>query len=141
MPLSTDGLSGERADDGVYIPSIERIRVGWQTPGLLFVGDGQMRALDTRASLARHQDWSVSPLPLTGTTAAAMDAWITVGVTKGEAGEFTRIGRTNDRGHEVRAAEGYACERTCHASDGVGAWRARVLVVHSPMHATQQAAG
>jgi transposase len=87
MPLSTDVWSGERADDGLYLPIIERIRAGWKTPGLWFVGDGQMSALDTRASLARPQDWYVSPLPLTGATAEAMDAWIPVGVRKGEAGE------------------------------------------------------
>ena len=28
MPLATDVLSGERADDGLYIPIIERIRSG-----------------------------------------------------------------------------------------------------------------
>jgi transposase len=87
MPLSTDVLSGERADDGLDIPIIERIRTGLKTPGLLFVGDCKMSALDTRASLARHQDWYLSPLPLTGATAEAMDAWITAGVTQGEAGE------------------------------------------------------
>jgi transposase len=87
MPLSTDVLSGERADDGLYIPIIARLRGGLQTPGLLFVGDGKMSALDTRAYLARHQDWYLSPLPWTGATAAAMDAWITVGVTKGEGDE------------------------------------------------------
>jgi transposase len=141
MPLSTDVLSGERADDGLYIPIIERIRGGLQTSGLLFVGDCKMSALDTRAYLARHQDWYLSPLPLTGATAAAMDAWITVGVTKGEVDELTRIWRTNDRGHEVLAAEGYEFERTCHAPDDVGAWSERVLVVRSPMHAAQQAAG
>ena len=141
MPLSTDVLSGERADDGLYLPIIERIRAGLQTPGLLFVGDCKMSALDTRAYLAGHQDWYLSPLPLTGATAAAMDAWITVGVTKGEVGELTQIWRTNDRGHEVLAAEGYEFERTCHAPDDVGAWSERVLVVRSPMHATQQAAG
>lgn len=86
MPLSTDVWSGERADDGVYIPIIERIRNGLKTAGLSCVGECQMRALDTRASLARHQDGYVSPLPLTGATAEAMDAWITVGVTQGEAG-------------------------------------------------------
>src|SRR5881392_642074 len=37
MPLSTDVLSGERADDGLYLPIIERIRTGLKTPGLLFV--------------------------------------------------------------------------------------------------------
>jgi transposase len=141
MPLATDVLSGERADDGLYIPLIERIRVGLKTPGLLFVGDCKMSALDTRAYLAKHGDWYLSPLPLTGATAEAMDAWITVGVRKGEADELARIWRTNDRGHEVLAAEGYEVERTCRTPDGVGEWSERVLVVRSPMHATQQAAG
>jgi transposase len=48
---------------------------------------------------------------------------------------------TNDRGHEVLAAEGYELERTCGAPGGDIAWSERVLVVRSPMHATQQAAG
>jgi transposase len=141
MPLSTDVLSGERADDGLYIPIIERMRKGLHKTGLLFVGDCKMSALDTRAYLARHQDLYLSPLPLTGATAEAMDAWITVGVTKGEAGELTQIWRTNDRRHEVLAAEGYEFERTCCAPVDDMTWSERVLVVRSPMHATHQAAG
>jgi len=141
MPLATDVLSGERADDGLYLPIIERIRNGLQRPGLLFVGDCKMRALDTRAYLAKHQDWYLSPLPLTGATAEAMDAWITTGVRKGEAGELERIWRTNDRGHEVLAAEGYEFARICGAPAGDVEWSERVLVVRSPMHAPHQAAG
>jgi len=141
MPLATDVLSGERADDGLYLPIIERIRTGLKTPGLLFVGDCKMSALETRAYLARHQDWYLSPLPLTGATAEAMDAWITTGVTKREAGELAPIWRTNDRGHEVLAAEGYELERTCWAPGSDVEWRERVLVVRSPMHANHQAAG
>src|SRR5712692_11576503 len=87
MPLATDVVSGERADDGLSLASIERIRTGLKTTGLLFIGDGKMRAWETRASLARHHDFSLSPLPLTGATAEAMEAWISEGVTKGEAGE------------------------------------------------------
>src|SRR5712691_7877491 len=87
MPLATEVLSGERADDGLSIPIMERIRTGLKTTGLLFVGDCKMSALETRAYLARHQDFSLSPLPLTGATAEAMDAWITEGVTQGETGE------------------------------------------------------
>jgi transposase len=86
MPLSTDGWAGERADDGFYLPLIARIRHGWQTPGWLVVGDGPMRALATRADLAKPQAWYVSPWPLTGATAEAIDAWITPGVTQGERG-------------------------------------------------------
>ena len=141
MPLATDVLSGERADDGLYLPIIERIRTGLQITGLLFVGDCKMSALDTRAYLARHHDWYLSPLPLTGATAEAMDAWITTGVRKGEAGALEQIWRTNDRGHEVLAAEGYEFARTCRAPDGDVEWSERVLIVRSPMHATQQAAG
>jgi len=141
MPLATDVLSGERADDGLYIPIIERIRTGLKTTGLLFVGDCKMSALETRAYLARHQDFYLSPLPLTGTTAEAMDAWITEGVTQGAAGELERIWRLNDRGQEVLAAEGYEFERTCCAPVGAAEWSERVLVVRSPMHANQQAAG
>ena len=142
MPLATDVLSGERADDGLYIPLIQRIRTGLKTSGLLFVGDCKMSALETRAYLVRHQDFYLAPLPLTGATAEAMEAWITEGVTRGEAGELRRIWRTNDRGQEGLAAEGYEVERTCgEAPGGAGPWSERVLVVRSPMHANQQVAG
>src|SRR6516225_6842226 len=141
MPLATDVLSGERADDGLYLPLIERLRSGLQTTRLLFVGDCKRSALATRAYLARHQDWYLSPLPLTGATVEAMDAWVTTGVRKGEADELAQIWRTNDRGHKVLVAEGYALERTYYAPDGPEEWSERVLVVRSPMHAAQQAAG
>src|SRR5215470_9676057 len=134
-------VSGERADDGLYIPLMERIRTGLKPTGLLFVGDCKMSALDTRAYLARHQDFYLSPLPLTGTTAETMAAWISEGVTQGEMGALERIWRINDRGQEVLAAEGYEFERTCCAPVGEAEWRERVLVVRSPMHAHQQAAG
>src|SRR5437763_11135088 len=61
MPLATDVLSGERADDGLYIPVIDRIRRGRNASGLLFVGDCKISALDTRAHLAGHQHVYLSP--------------------------------------------------------------------------------
>ena len=100
-----------------------------------------MSAWDTRVYLVGHQHVYLSPLPLTGATAEAMEAWITEGVARGEAGELERIFRTNDRGHEVLAAEGYEFERTCCAPEGEKGWTERVLVVRSPRHAAQQAAG
>jgi len=44
MPLAPEVLSGERAEDGFYIPISERLRTGWKPTGLLLVGDGKMRA-------------------------------------------------------------------------------------------------
>ena len=141
MPLATDVLSGERADDGLYLALMARIRPGLKTTGLLFVGDCKMSALETRASIAGHHDVYLSPLPLTGATAEAMEAWISEGVARGETGELARLYRTNDRGHEVLAAEGYEFERTCCAKGSHAGWTERVMVVRSPLHATQQAAG
>ena len=63
MPLATDVLSGERADDGLYIPLIERIASGLNTTGLLVVGDCKMSALSTRAYVAERQHFYLSPLP------------------------------------------------------------------------------
>jgi transposase len=141
MPLATDVLSGERADDGLDIPIIKRIRSGLNKTGLLFVGDCKMRALETRRHVVGHQDFSLSPLPLRGLTAEAMEAWIAEGVAKDRGDELERIVRTDDRGQEVLAAEGYEFERTCGASVGEEEWTERVLVVRSPVHAARQASG
>jgi transposase len=141
MPLATDVLSGERADDGLYIPLIERIASGLNTTGLLVVGDCKMSALATRAYVATHQHFYLSPLPLTGTTAEAMAEWISEGIRQDSAGKLERICRANARGDKVLAAEGYAVERTCGLEAGAAEWNERVLVVRSPVHAERQAAG
>ena len=141
MPLATDVLSGERADDGLYIPLIERIASGLNTTGLLVVGDCKMSALATRAYVATHQHFYLSPLPLTGTTAEAMAEWISAGSGHGSAGKLDRICRVKARGDEVLVAEGYEVERPCCLEAGTTEWRERVLVVRSPVHAERQAAG
>ena len=141
MPLATDVLSGERADDGLYIPLIERIASGLNTTGLLVVGDCKMSALSTRAYVAERQHFYLSPLPLTGTTAEAMVDWISAGIGQDRAGKLERIFRSNDRGDAVLAAEGYEVERTCCLEAGAAEWSERVFVVRSPVHAERQAAG
>jgi transposase len=61
MPLSTDVLSGERADEGFSIPIMERIRRGVNKSGLRCVGDGKRSAFATRTHVARCHDLSLSP--------------------------------------------------------------------------------
>ncbi|NIO42388.1 MAG: IS1634 family transposase [Burkholderiales bacterium] len=141
MPLATAVLSGERADDGLYLPIIDRIRSGLRKSGLLFVGDCKMSALETRWHLARHQQLYLSPLPLTGSTVEAMAGWIAQGMAKAKGGELEAIWRSNDRGEVVLAAEAYEVERSCHEPQGERQWTERVLVVRSPAHAAKQAAG
>jgi transposase len=141
MPLATDVLSGERADDGLYIPLIERIEARLHRTALLFVGDCKMSALATRAYVAGRQHFYLSPLPLTGMTAEVMVEWITEGITKDSDGELEPIYRVNYRGEKGLAAEGYEFERTCCLEAGTAPWSERVVVVRSPVHAARQAVG
>jgi transposase len=141
MPLATDVLSGERADEGLYMPLIERIEAGMRTTELLFVGDCKRSALATRAYVAGRQHVSLSPLPLTGATAEAMAEWSSEGIAQDRAGELERIFRFNHRAEAVLAAEGYAFERGCGVEEGEAAWTERVVGVRSPVHAERQAQG
>jgi transposase len=62
MPIATEVISGEHADDPVYLPIIERVREGLNEKGLLYVGDCKMAALQTRAMIQFQQDFYLCPL-------------------------------------------------------------------------------
>ena len=87
MPLATDGLAGEQADDGLYLPIIDRLQRGLNKPGVFIVGDCKKRAFDIRAHLSGQQHVSLSPLPFTGLTAKPLPQWIRQGIAKAKAGE------------------------------------------------------
>src|SRR5215469_13915930 len=63
MPLATDVVSGERADDPLYRPCIARVQASVGRHGLLYVGDCKMASRDTRARIAAAGDFYLCPLP------------------------------------------------------------------------------
>src|SRR5437016_5095210 len=63
MPLATDVVSGERADDPLYMPCIERVQASRGRHGLLYVGDCKMASRDTRARIAAAGAAYLWPLP------------------------------------------------------------------------------
>jgi transposase len=63
MPLATDVVSGERADDPLYIPCIARVQASLGRHGLLYVGDCKLASRDTRARIAAAGDFYLCPLP------------------------------------------------------------------------------
>src|SRR5712692_2094713 len=78
MPLATDVVSGERADDPLYVPCIARVQASVGRRGLLYVGDCKMASRDTRAFIAASGDFYLCPLPQVqlaeGELAAALEA-------------------------------------------------------------------
>ena len=106
LPLTATITSGEKADDPLYVPEIDRVRQTVQQRGLRYVGDSKMAALATRVHVAGGGDYYLCPLPQTQVSAAALQELLTpvrAGTRAPEA-----IKRFNDAtGRWEKIAEGY----------------------------------
>jgi transposase len=141
LPLATDVVSGERADDGLYVPIIERIVTTLATVGLLFVGDCKMSAWATRVHLRARQQHYLAPLALVGETPRALRGWIQAALS-GEQ-PLTEIQAPEAEDGDAALAVGYELTRPCTAVvEGQALmWTERVLVVHSAAYAQMQQRG
>jgi len=135
LPLMIEVLSGERADDRLYLPAIARVRAGLGRTGLLYVGDCKMAALQTRAGIAVAGDGYLCPLPATQVPVADLDRWLAP-VTRGEV-VLVPVERVDGAGETVRLAEGYewnvAVTTTVEGTPVT--WSERRLLVRSVAHA------
>jgi len=131
MPLATDVVSGERADDPLYLPCIARVQASLGRHGLLYVGDCKMASRETRAQIAAPGDFYLCPLPQVhlaeGELHAALEA-----VWSG-AQLLHSVVREGPQGQPELIAEGY--EYPVALSHKVGervqTWTERRLVVRS----------
>ncbi len=73
FPLATDVVSGEKADDPLYLPTYERIREILDKAGLLYIGDCKMGAIHTRAVIHNNGDRYLVPLAMIGDTPILLD--------------------------------------------------------------------
>lgn len=62
MPIAAEILSGEKADDPLYIPAIERVRSTLKQSGLLYIGDCKMGSIATRTHIVSGGDFYLCPL-------------------------------------------------------------------------------
>jgi transposase len=141
LPLVTEVVAGNAADDPLYVPAVDRVLQIIDGPGLLFVGDCKMSALATRAHIAHRQHQYLCPLALTGATAQELSAWIAAASTG--AHPLETVSTEDAPGERRLLAEGYAFERgvTASLADGAHTWTERVLVVRSAHYRQMQQAG
>ena len=131
LPVATEVRSGERADDPLYIPAINRVRETLKTRGLLYLGDCKMAALATRAELAVEQDYYLCPLPATQLKNGELESYLET-VWAGTQ-ELASVEYTYANGESKEIAIGYERVRT-HTSEVKGedfTWTERQLVVRS----------
>src|SRR5438552_8252181 len=135
MPLATDVVSGERADDPLYLPCIERVQASLGRRGLLYVGDCKMASRETRAQIAAPGDFYLCPLPQVQLAEGELDAALEA-VWSGEQ-LLRSVVREGPQGKPELIAEGYEypVAMSHKVGEPVQTWMERRLVVHSVRHA------
>ena len=135
MPLATQVVSGEKADDPLYIPAIDQVRHGLDQQGLLYVGDSKLMAWSTRAHLEAGGDFYLGPFSQTHMPPEVLDAYLQP-VWNG-AQTLQVVERVNAEGKQESIAEGFACiESVSVEQEGLSLnWEEQRLVVRSYRHA------
>jgi len=141
LPVATQIVSGERADDLLYIPAIEQVSQSLNEHGLLYVGDCKMAALETRAFVQAQQDYYLCPLASKQLPEAVLATYLQP-VWAGTQ-PLTAVTREREAKQPEVIAEGY--EQTVTISGEVKGktiiWSERHLIVRSIQQAQAATAG
>src|SRR5947209_7402777 len=140
MPLATEVLAGQRADDPLYLPTIARVRAALSQPGLLYVGDCKMAALTTRASIQAHGDYYLCPLSALQVSTEQLAQQVVA--LRESSQPLKTVERTGTDGQTHCIASGYEDSEVITAqSEGTSyTWTERRLLVQS-LAAAQAAEG
>ncbi len=130
--VGADVVSGNTADDGLYIPMIARLRATLPARGLLYIGDCKMGALATRAYVAETGNSYLMPLAQVGDLPEQLEKWVDDAV-RGKV----RLQPVWDVDGKTRLGEAYERRRrlTAETETGTVTWDERVLIVHSAAYA------
>jgi transposase len=142
VPLVTQIVAGNAADDALYIPAVDQVRSVLERTGLLYIGDSKMEAVNTRAHIAAGGDYYLTPLSQKGSQAELLRQLVASALA-GEQ-ELVDVFRqpADDKEPEL-IAQGY---ETTRQQEAVAAgervvWTERVLVIYSPTLAQSQYRG
>ena len=142
LPLTATITSGEKADDPLYVPEIDRVRQTLGKRGLLYVGDCKMAALSTRIHLAAGGDWYLCPFSSVQMPAATLSELLAP--VRSGAQAVQPIWRTNEEtGRREKIAEGFEYETTLtgEAEGQPVVFTERRMVVRGLAQAKAQKAG
>jgi len=141
MPVATQVVSGENADDGLYIPMFERVKKTLLVSQLLWVGDCKMSAHSIRAHIHLNQHYYLTPLAKVGKVPAQLILWMEQALKNNLP--KSKVCRIDEKGVSQVIATGYELSRieeTIHNQQDIE-WAERVLLLHSPVYAQQQQRG
>ena len=131
MPLATEVLSGEHADDPVYLPMIARVREGLKKEGLLYVGDCKMSALLTRASIQNQKDFYLCPLSFLQVSQDQLQQ--EVDELRSKDVQIRKVSHVNEKNEDICITQGYETsqELTTEVDGQMQTWTEHRFLIQS----------
>ena len=137
IPLVSETLAGNGADDPIYVPTWERLVEVIGHKNFVYIADSKAAAHQTRAQLAQAGGHYCFPLPQTGQTPALLKSWVLNPPTP-----WQTIRLPHSAEDEPRIGVGFEMElgKLQHDSEVTEAfhWSERYLVVRSDALAQRQ---
>lgn len=151
-PISHITVSGEKADDGLYLPIIARIKEqlaaqqGYEK-GNLYVGDGKMGSKEIRANISRNEDYYLVPLSKLQLSEANRLKYIKAREKINDQKVEKTIDEGTENEHRKVVAQGFEELKKCsytftleNLENEVYEWTERYLLVQSTYYKEQQEA-
>lgn len=145
LPLVTMPVSGEQADDGLYLPVIKQAKESLKDrSGLLFVGDSKMGSLATRCQIAHQGDEYLMPLSRVQIKAEQLRTYLAeFEASPDSESRRIQLKQADETGQEQLVMEGF--ERIVELEQEISPhekydWLERRLVMLSPEYAQKQKA-
>lgn len=138
--VATGVVSGQKADDPLYRPVLERMRQTLQEPGLLYMGDSKMSALSIRDDIVAHGDFYLVPLARVGEVPQLLSDCIER-VVEGDQPATLIFDQADPADSQRLLAAGYETTRSQSYTSPEGqpwTWEERLLVIRSESDVQRQ---
>jgi transposase len=134
LTLAVDVVSGDRADDPLYLPCYQRVKQVLSESGVLVVGDSKMSAFLTRTAIAAGDDFYLTPLAHLKDEPGLLDELLRPWMEQED--EMERIFLPEDGlNPDPKLAIGHGFEvsrsQDAEVDDQAVAWTERLLVIRS----------
>ena len=141
MQIASDVMPGNKNDDPLYVPILERTRKTVDTVNCLMCGDCKMSALYIRADIVKNKEFYLTPMQLGNSTKNLFDDLVEKIVNGNQSAELImdfdniKAPKIIGAGFEVIRKQSYKDESK---DNDLIEWDERVLLIRSYDHAKQE---
>ncbi|WP_299466726.1 transposase, partial [uncultured Microscilla sp.] len=128
MPLSSVIVSGNKADDNLYLDVVKKLEKGLPKKQQLFVGDAKLSSRGNRAYLQNKEQFYLTPLSETQCSKMQLSAYL-----DNKPDELTEVfgeAKTNDKKAPLKA-HAFEQQEDIYCEDLDITWTERRIIVYS----------